>query len=303
MSKTKVLFLCTHNSARSQIAEGLLRFLYGDEYEVFSAGTSPTQINPLAITVMDEIGIDISQQYSKSLDVFKNADIDLVVSVCRSSSKINCAICSSPMVMGRPELIRSMLPKAKDYLEHPFEDPSEVQGTEEEKLEAFRHTRNEMKKWIVEKFSYLSKRALQKPKVIFLCTRNSARSQMAEAFLKKYAGDHFEVYSAGFDPQPINPYAFQVMKELGFDLSNQQPKDLAQFLGKVHFGIIITVCARAEEECPTIPGVGTRIYWPFEDPVAFQGTEEEKLAKFREIRDKINERIEAWLKERGIVEN
>ncbi len=93
MSKTKVLFLCTHNSARSQMAEGLLRFLYGDEYEVFSAGTNPTQVNPLAIKVMDEIGIDISGQYSKNLDVFKDVDIDLVVSVCRSGSKINCAIC------------------------------------------------------------------------------------------------------------------------------------------------------------------------------------------------------------------
>src|SRR5271157_668329 len=107
MSKTKVLFLCTHNSARSQIAEGLLRFLYGDKYEVFSAGTSPMQVNPLAIKVMSEIGIDISKQYSKILDVFKDVDIDLVVSVCRSGPKLNCEICASPIVMGKPELITS----------------------------------------------------------------------------------------------------------------------------------------------------------------------------------------------------
>ena len=155
MAKTKVLFLCTHNSARSQIAEGLLRHLYGDEYEVYSAGTNPTQVNPLAIKVMAEIGIDISGQYSKSLDVFKDIDIDLAVSVCRSGSKTNCAICASPIVMGRPELIRTRLPKAKDYLDHPFDDPSEVEGTEEEKLEAFRRTRDEMKKWIIEEFSNL----------------------------------------------------------------------------------------------------------------------------------------------------
>jgi arsenate reductase (thioredoxin) len=303
VAKTKVLFLCTHNSARSQIAEGLLRFLYGGEYEVFSAGTNPTQLNPLAIKVMDEIGIDTSAQYSKSLDVFKDVDIDLVVSVCRSGSKINCAICSSPIVMGKPELITSKLPKAKDYLDHPFDDPSEVQGTEEEKLQAFRRTRDEMKKWIIEKFSFLSERALRKTKVIFLCTGNSARSQMAEAFLRKYAGDHFEVYSAGFDPRPINPYTIRVMKEIGYDLKDQRPKDLAQYLGKVHFGIVITVCEKAEEQCPTIPDVSTRMYWPFEDPAAFQGTEEEKLAKFREIRDKINEKTKAWLKERGIMEN
>ena len=132
MAKTKVLFLCTHNSARSQIAEGLLRHLYGDKYEVFSAGTNPTKVNPLAIKVMAEIGIDISGQYSKNLDVFKDDDIDLVVSVCRGDSKINCAICASPIVMGRPELIRSRLPRAKDYLDNPFADPAEVEGTEEE---------------------------------------------------------------------------------------------------------------------------------------------------------------------------
>jgi arsenate reductase len=155
MSKHKILFLCTHNSARSQIAEGLLRFLHGEKYEVFSAGTNPTKVNPLAVKVMSEIGIDISGQYSKSLDVYKDVDIDLVVSVCRGGSKINCAICSSPIVMGRPELITSRLPRAKDYLDHPFDDPSEVEGSEEEKLKAFRCTRNEMKKWIIEKFGNL----------------------------------------------------------------------------------------------------------------------------------------------------
>ena len=158
VAKTKVLFLCTHNSARSQIAEGMLRHFYGNDYEVFSAGTNPTTVNPLAIKVMAEIGIDISQQYSKSLDVFKDVDIDRVVSVCRSGSNLNCAICASPIVMGRPELIRSKLPKAKQYLDHPFDDPSEAQGTEEEKLEAFRRTRDEMKKWIIEKFNFSSDR-------------------------------------------------------------------------------------------------------------------------------------------------
>ncbi|MGD0643968.1 MAG: arsenate reductase ArsC [Candidatus Bathyarchaeia archaeon] len=155
MAKTKVLFLCTHNSARSQIAEGLLTHLYGNEYEVFSAGTNPTQINPLAIKVMAEIGIDISGQYSKSLDNFKEVNIDLVVSVCHSSVKTNCAICSSPIVMGRPELITSRLPRAKHYFQHPFDDPSEVEGTEEEKIAAFRHTRDEIKQWIIEEFADL----------------------------------------------------------------------------------------------------------------------------------------------------
>ncbi len=141
---------------------------------------------------------------------------------------------------------------------------------------------------------------LDKTRIIFLCTGNSARSQMAEAFVKKYAGEHFEVYSAGFDPKPIHPYTIQVMKEIGFDLNGQYSKDLKQYLGQKHFGIVITVCVNAEEKCPTMPGFVTRLYWSFEDPTAFQGSEEEKLAKFREVRDKIDTKVKEWLKERSI---
>jgi arsenate reductase len=123
---------------------------------------------------------------------------------------------------------------------------------------------------------------------------------MAEAFLRKYAGDTFEVYSAGFELKPINPYTIKVMEELGYDLSAHSSKELKQYLGKVHFGVVITVCDKAEERCPTIPGVGTRLYWPFEDPAAFEGSEAEQLSKFREIRDQIDEKLKSWLKERNI---
>jgi len=126
---------------------------------------------------------------------------------------------------------------------------------------------------------------------------------MAEAFLKRYVGDLFEVYSAGFEPQPINPYTIQVMEELGYDMSNQYSKNLKQYLGKVHFGIVITVCAKAEEKCPTILGVSTRLYLPFEDPAAYEGSEEEKLAKFKVVRDQIHGQIKTWLKERGILKS
>lgn len=141
---------------------------------------------------------------------------------------------------------------------------------------------------------------MEKPKVIFLCTGNSARSQMAETFLKKHAGEHFEVYSAGFEPQGINPFTIKVMEELGYDLKDQYSKELKEFLGKVHFGIVITVCEKAEKTCPIIPGVRTRLFWSFEDPAVFEGTEQEKLAKFRQVRDLIHQRIQLWLKERGI---
>ena len=140
---------------------------------------------------------------------------------------------------------------------------------------------------------------MRKTKVIFLCTGNSARSQMAEAFLRHYAGDQFEVFSAGFEPQPINPLTIKVMGELGFDLSEHSSKPLDQYLGKTHFGIVITVCANAEAKCPTFPGVSTRLYWPFEDPAAFPGSDQEKLEKFRDVRDRIQAGILAWLEQRN----
>jgi arsenate reductase len=155
MGKVKVLFLCTHNSARSQMAEGLLRYFYGKKYEVFSAGASPTQVNPFAIKVMAEIGIDISKQTSKSIEEFRNKDIDLVVTVCRSSAKVVCPFCSSPIMKGRPEMINETLPGAKHYLHHGFSDPSEVDGSDEEKIAAFRRTRDNIKKWILEYFADL----------------------------------------------------------------------------------------------------------------------------------------------------
>ena len=138
---------------------------------------------------------------------------------------------------------------------------------------------------------------MSEPKVLFLCTTNSARSQMAEAFLKKYGGDKFEAYSAGLEPKPIHPYTEQVMQEIGVPLTNQYSKSFREYMGKVHFAYLITVCAEAEKNCPTtFPGVGQRLHWTFEDPAAFGGSDEEKMTKFREVRDKIEQEIKKWLK-------
>jgi arsenate reductase len=135
------------------MAEGLLKHLYGEKYEVFSAGANPTQVNPFAVKVMAEIGIDISKQYSKSIGEFRNKKIDVVVSVCQSSPKLMCSLCSSPIVMGRPEIINTTIPGAKHYLHHGFNDPSEVDGSDEEKTMAFRRTRDDIKQWIIDKFA------------------------------------------------------------------------------------------------------------------------------------------------------
>lgn len=142
---------------------------------------------------------------------------------------------------------------------------------------------------------------MTKTRVLFLCTGNSARSQMAEAFLRRYAGDYFEVHSAGLEPRPIHPYTLQVMHEIGYDLSDHRSKPLSDYMGKVHFGYMITVCGQAEERCPTVfPGMGRRLHWAFDDPAAFEGSEEERLNKFREIRDQIDRRVREWLAEQGI---
>ena len=142
---------------------------------------------------------------------------------------------------------------------------------------------------------------MNKTKVLFLCTGNSARSQMAEALLRHYAGDRFEAYSAGLEPQGIHPLTTRVMAEIGLPLTGQYAKDVREYLGRVHFGYLITVCADAEARCPSVfPGLGQRLHWAFEDPAAFVGSEEARLQKFRQVRDQIDRRIRDWLAEQGI---
>jgi arsenate reductase len=120
---------------------------------------------------------------------------------------------------------------------------------------------------------------------------------MAEAFLRKYAGERFEVHSAGLEPKPIHPLTIRVMEEAGFDMSGHRSKGIGDYLGKVHFEYLITVCDDADKNCPTVwPGVNQRMHWHFEDPAKFDGSEEQKLAKFREVRDLMDTRVKTWLK-------
>jgi arsenate reductase len=141
---------------------------------------------------------------------------------------------------------------------------------------------------------------MNKIRIIFLCTGNSARSQMAEAMLRKHAGDYFEVYSAGFEPKPIHRFTRLVMEEAGYDLDGQESKPLSKYLGKIHFGIMVTVCRKVEDKCPTLPGVGTRLFWDIKDPAAVKGNDEERLQAFRDARDTIKEKMRLFLEERQI---
>jgi arsenate reductase len=138
-----------------------------------------------------------------------------------------------------------------------------------------------------------------KQQVLFVCIHNSARSQMAEAFLKQICGQAFEVHSAGLEPGRLNPVVVEAMREIGIDISGNRTKAVAEFLtaGQA-FAYVITVCDETSaERCPVFPGLTTRLHWSFPDPSALQGTPEEKLAGTRQIRDLIKARVEAWCRE------
>jgi arsenate reductase len=135
VAKEKILFICTNNSARSQMAEGYLKHRYGEYYDVYSAGTAPTTVNPYAIKVMGEIGIDISNHYSKSLKEFEGMEFDQVITVC-----------------GGTDQACPFFPGGKIHTHQGFKDPAAFQGTENNKIKAFRKSRDEIISWIDEEF-------------------------------------------------------------------------------------------------------------------------------------------------------
>jgi len=139
---------------------------------------------------------------------------------------------------------------------------------------------------------------MSKKKVLFVCVHNSARSQMAEAFLKQMAGDKFEVESAGLEPGKLNSIVVDAMKEVGIDISQNKTKSAFDFYkqGK-QYDYVITVCDESQSgACPMFPGKGERLHWGFDDPSEFQGVWEEKLEKTRQVRDQIKQKIIEWLK-------
>ncbi len=133
--KKKILFICTHNSARSQMAEGFINSLWKERYEAFSCGTNPGSLSPYAVEVMKEIGIDISHQYSKGVEIFKSEKFDYVVTVC-DGARDNCPF----------------FPGGVEYIHEGFEDPTSMEGTQEERLNKFREVRDKIFRWLVKKF-------------------------------------------------------------------------------------------------------------------------------------------------------
>ena len=135
-----------------------------------------------------------------------------------------------------------------------------------------------------------------KRRVLFICTHNSARSQMAEAFLNRICGEEFEAHSAGLEPGRLNPIVVEVMREIGVDISGNKTKAATDYLKPgEQFDYVITVCGETSaERCPVFPGGAKRLHWGFPDPSSFQGSPEEKLARTRKVRDAIKAKIEAW---------
>jgi arsenate reductase len=131
-------------------------------------------------------------------------------------------------------------------------------------------------------------------RVLFLCTGNSCRSQLAEGLLRHYADTQFDVFSAGTKPVGIHSKAVQVMREMGLNLASHRSKHVDEFTDQ-HFDYVITVCDNARESCPFFPGGGQRLHWPFEDPAHASGNDEEVLSVFRRVRDEIAERIQRFV--------
>jgi arsenate reductase len=141
----------------------------------------------------------------------------------------------------------------------------------------------------------------KRKRLLFLCTGNSARSQMAEGLLRHQAGDQFEVFSAGTQPSQVRPEAIAVMNEIGIDISVHRSKSIDEFRGDEFIGqeldTVVTVCDNARESCPVFPGQTQLLHWSFEDPAAVEGTEEQRKDAFRKIRDRIHGRIMVFLGE------
>jgi arsenate reductase len=137
------------------------------------------------------------------------------------------------------------------------------------------------------------------PKVLFVCTHNSARSQMAEAYLKKLAGDRFEVESAGIEPGNLNPYVVRALAEDGIDISGKQTQGVFDLLKKGRFyNFVIAVCSKeAADRCPIFPGHAKRLVWPYPDPSTFTGSDEEIMAHVREVRDAIKKHVQQFAQE------
>jgi arsenate reductase len=249
-----------------------------------SAGTAPGErVHPEVVAVMRELNIDLSAMRPQKLTTELTRSAELLVTM-------GCGD-ECPFVPGL---------RRDDW---PLEDPKgkavdrvrEIRDAIRRRVEALLANEG----WAQSSTSHARVELGKKDGVLFLCTGNSARSQMAEALLRKHAGERFDVYSAGLRPAAeVHPLTLRVLKERGVDTNSLRPKGTSVFLGKVTIRHAIIVCEKAAQACPHIyPFALQTLYWPFEDPAAFAGSAEERLQKFRDVRDGIESRLRAWVLE------
>src|ERR1039457_4920267 len=141
---------------------------------------------------------------------------------------------------------------------------------------------------------------MKEKRVLVLCTGNSARSQMGEGLFRREGGESYEVFSAGTRPSHVRPEAIAVMREIGIDISGHRSKSVDEFAGQ-SFDYVVTVCDNARDNCPVFPGAGERIHWSFEDPAAVQGSEGERLAAFRRIRNQIHNQVKVFYRDQSAI--
>ncbi len=280
----KVVFACVHNAGRSQMAAAFFNSLADPlKARAVSAGTAPAdRIHPEVVEVMREVGLDLAgvQPRKLSLELVEGAEL-LVTMGCGDQ-------CPSVRVHRRDDW--------------PLEDPK---GKARDAVRAIREAVRAKVEALIESEGWKPNDAPEEEKarwdkggVLFLCTGNSARSQMAEALLRKHAGHRFEAHSAGLSPAiAVHPLTLRVLRELGLETGSLYPKGAGGFLGRVSIRYAIIVCDQAAKECPHVYPFGLQtLYWPFEDPAAFEGSAEERLQKFREVRDLIQARILDWIR-------
>jgi|HubBroStandDraft_2_1064218.scaffolds.fasta_scaffold66952_3 arsenate reductase len=266
--KPFVLFVCRHNTGRSQMAEAYLRHFAGEAVEVASAGSTPGEkIEPVVVLAMAEVGIDVSAAQTKLIEKGVADRADLVITM-------GCDVHGVRRV----------------------DDDWDIPDPKGQSLSRVREIRDMIKHKARELASSLKQGTTMKRRVLFVCVRNAARSQMAEAFLNSICPDEFEAASAGLEPGELDPLAVEVMHEVGIDISRNQTKSVFDLFktGKL-FAYVVTVCDEASaERCPIFPGVTKRLHWSFADPAALRGSWDERLAQARIIRDQIHDRIAVW---------
>jgi arsenate reductase len=270
------------------MAEAFLRKYAGDRFTAYSAGFEPTEIHPMTRQVMQEVGLDLDGQYAKGVQTYLGQLlVSYLIVVCETDD--------------------SRCPRAWPGLETQrrlfwsFDDPVAAEGNEEERLQKFRQVRDQIEQRIQAWLEDVEQREEgpgpereKRLKVLFLCTHNSCRSQMAEGWARHLLKDRFESYSAGIDPTRVDPRAIQVMGEAGVDISSHHAKRISE-IQDVDFDYVVTVCDQAREQCPYFPARVGVLHVGFDDPPFLAGEakdEREALAIYRRVRDEIRRFIE-----------